>query len=41
MSLQSHLGLDVPVILLGLMLLALAAAFRVGSELAEDQALTV
>lgn len=40
-SLRSHFGLDVPVILLGLLLLALAAAFGVGSELAEEQALTV
>ena len=40
-SLRSHFGIDVPVILLGLLLLALAAAFRIGFELAEDRALTV
>lgn len=40
-SVRSHFGLDVPVVLLGLLLLALAAAFRVGSELADEQALTV
>lgn len=40
-SVRSHFGLDVPLILLGLLLLALAAAFAVGSELAEEQALTV
>ncbi len=39
--LRSHFAVNVTVILLGLLLLALAAAFRVGSELAEDQALTV
>ena len=41
MQLRAHFRLDLPVILLGLLLLALAAAFRVGSELAEEQALTV
>ncbi|MBV9809358.1 MAG: DUF2975 domain-containing protein [Solirubrobacterales bacterium] len=40
-ALRSHFAVNVTVILLGLLLLALAAAFRVGSELAEDQALTV
>ncbi len=39
--LRSHFSLSPTVILLGLLLLVLAAAFRVGSELAEDQALTV
>ena len=39
--LRSHFSVNVTVILLGMLLLALAAAFRVGSELAEDQALTV
>ncbi len=38
---RSHFGLDLPVILLGLLLLALSAAFTVGSELTEEQALTV
>lgn len=41
LSLRSHFGVDVLVILIGLLLLALAAAFRVGSELADEQALTV
>ncbi len=41
LSVRSHYGVDVPVLLLGLLLLALAAAFRVGTELAEEQALTV
>lgn len=40
-TLRSHFAVNVTVILLGLLLLALAAAFRVGSELATDQALTV
>lgn len=40
-SLRSHLSVDVPVILLGLVLLILAGTFRVGSELADEQALTV
>jgi len=40
-SLRSHFGIDVPVLLLGLLLLALAAAFRVGTELADEQAMTV
>lgn len=39
--LRSHFAVDVTVILLGLVLLALAAAFRLGAELAQDQALTV
>lgn len=38
---RSHFGIDVPVILLGLLLVVLASAFRVGSELADEQALTV
>lgn len=41
MSLRAHFDLDVPVILMGVVLLALAAAFRVGFELTEEQALTV
>lgn len=41
LRLRSHFGLDVPVLLLGLLVLTLAAAFRVGAELAEEQALTV
>jgi hypothetical protein len=40
-SLRSHFGVDVMVVLLGVLLLALAAAFRVGFELSEEQALTV
>lgn len=40
-GLRAHFGVNVPVILLGLVLLVLAAAFRVGSELADEQALTV
>lgn len=40
-SMRSHFAVNVTVILLGLLLLTLAAAFRIGSELAEDQALTV
>jgi hypothetical protein len=40
-TLRSHFALNVTVILLGVLLLVLAAAFRVGSELAADQALTV
>jgi hypothetical protein len=39
--LRSHFAIDVPLILAGVVLLALAAAFRVGAELAEEQALTV
>ncbi len=41
LSVRSHFGVDVIVLLLGVLLLTLAAAFRVGSELAEEQALTV
>jgi hypothetical protein len=41
MTVRSHFGLDVPVILLGVLLVAVAAAFSVGSELAEERALTV
>ncbi len=41
LSVRSHFGLDVPVILLGLLLLVLAAAFRVGAELQEDHDLTI
>lgn len=41
MTVRSHFGLDLPLILLGVLLLALAAAFSVGSELAEERALTV
>jgi Protein of unknown function (DUF2975) len=41
LAIRAHFGLDLPMILLGIVLLALAAAFAVGSELAEDQALTV
>ncbi|MBV9425274.1 MAG: DUF2975 domain-containing protein [Solirubrobacterales bacterium] len=41
LSVRAHFGVDVTVVLLGLLLLTLAAAFRVGSELAEEQALTV
>ncbi len=40
-SVRSHFVLDIPLILLGVLLLALAAAFTVGSELADEQALTV
>jgi Protein of unknown function (DUF2975) len=40
-TLRSHFAVNVTVILLGVLLLVLAAAFRVGSELAADQALTV
>jgi len=40
-TIRAHFAVNVTVILLGLLLLALAAAFRVGAELAEDQALTV
>ena len=39
--LRAHFALNVTVILLGLLLLVLAAAFRLGTELADDQALTV
>ncbi len=38
---RSHFGLDVPVLLLGLLVLTLAGAFGVGTELAEEHALTV
>ncbi|MGI8571897.1 MAG: DUF2975 domain-containing protein [Solirubrobacteraceae bacterium] len=38
---RSHFGVDVAVLLLGVLLLALASAFRVGSEIAREQALTV
>lgn len=41
LSVRSHFGLDVPVILLGLLLLVLAAAFRLGAELQQDHDLTV
>ncbi len=40
-GLRAHFGVNVAVILLGLVILVLAAAFRVGSELADEQALTV
>ncbi|MBV8989477.1 MAG: DUF2975 domain-containing protein [Solirubrobacterales bacterium] len=40
-NLRSHFGVDMLVLVVGLLLLALAAAFRVGSELADEQALTV
>jgi hypothetical protein len=40
-TLRSHFGVNLPVILLGLVLLALATVFRAGSELADEQALTV
>lgn len=40
-SLRAHFSVNVPVILLGLLILAIAAAFRIGSQLAEEQALTV
>jgi hypothetical protein len=35
-TLRAPFGIDVPVIVLGMLLLALAAAFRVGSELAAE-----
>lgn len=38
---RSHFAVDLTVLLLGLLIVALAAAFRVGTELAEEQALTV
>lgn len=40
-TLDTHFALDVPVVLLGVVLLALSAVFRAGIELAEDQALTI
>lgn len=40
-NLRPHFGLDIPVILLGLLVLVLATAFAAGSDLAEEQALTV
>ncbi len=41
LSLRSHFAVDVPVIVLGVVLLAIAAAFRAGFELAQEQKLTV
>lgn len=41
LALRSHFGIDVPVVVLGVVFLALAAAFRVGFQLAREQALTV
>ncbi len=41
LSVLPHFGVDIPVLLLGLLLIALAGAFRVGAELADEQALTV
>jgi hypothetical protein len=41
LRLRSHFGVDIPVLLLGLLMLTLAAAFGVGTELTEEQALTV
>ncbi len=38
---RSHFSFDVPMIVVGLLLLAIAAAFQVGTELADEQALTV
>lgn len=40
-GLRAHFGVNVSMILVGLVILVLAAAFRVGSELADEQALTV
>jgi len=40
-GLRTHFGVNVPVILLGLVILVLATAFRVGSELTDEQAMTV
>ena len=41
LSLRSHLALNIPVLLVGLLLLVLAAAFRLGTQLQEDHNLTV
>ena len=41
LSLRAHLALNVPVLLVGLLLLVLAAAFRLGTQLQEDHDLTV
>jgi Protein of unknown function (DUF2975) len=41
LSLRSHLALNIPVLLVGLLLLVLAAAFRLGTQLQEDHDLTV
>jgi Protein of unknown function (DUF2975) len=41
LRLRSHLALNIPVLLVGLLLLVLAAAFRLGTRLQEDHDLTV
>lgn len=41
LTFTSHFGLDLPVLLLGVLLVVLSAAFRAGAEMAEEQALTV
>lgn len=41
LSLRAHLALNVPVLLVGLLLLVLAAAFGLGTQLQEDHDLTV
>lgn len=41
LTIRPHFGVDLAVLLLGALLVALAAAFRAGHELAEDEALTI
>ncbi|MGI8712784.1 MAG: DUF2975 domain-containing protein [Solirubrobacteraceae bacterium] len=41
LRLATHFSVNLPVVLLGLLLLVIAVAFRVGSELAAEQALTI
>lgn len=41
LTLHAHFGLNVPVLLVGLVLLVLAAAFGAGEELQEDRDLTI
>lgn len=41
LSLRSHFAVSIPVLLVGLLLLVLAAAFRLGAQLQEDHDLTI